>query len=752
VKVAWITSGARLDVQRGQVVVCIPVYGGHEEFVNCLTSVLAQTEADVPILICDDASPDERSAQFVSRLADAGSGEHVIHYLRQPRNLGFPGNVNAAFAATAPADVVLLNSDCAVGGGWLAGLRDAAYSDSRVATATALTNHGTIVSVPARGRPEPRLPEGLSLDAAAAAVRAGSLCLRPRLPTAIGHCLFVRRSALELVGEFDLAFTPGYGEEVDFAQRCLHSGLCHVLADDVFVFHSGGASFSAGGTRNPAQERHERVIAARYPYYHDAVADIENDVTGPLARALSAARRALGGLSVLIDARVLAGPMTGTQLQVLEVISALGRTESLRLSVVVPENLSNYAEATLARFPEVALVTRAELSDEEQFDRVDLVHRPYQINNDEDLVFLAGLGERLMITNQDLIGYHNPAYFASFEKWQGYRRLTRSGLAVADRVVFVSAHARDDALADDLLEPDRASVVHNGVDHTIADGMSTPTPPRAVAGLPADAETILCLGTDFRHKNRVFALRLLDELRRHGWPGYLLLAGPRVTEGSSLADEAALLALRPGLADAVIDLAAVTEAEKVWLFQRSRLVLYPTVHEGFGLVPFEAADHGVPCLWAASTSLAEVLPPSAAQIVMWSAAETARNALTLLRDDDARAANLAAIRGAATELTWDAAAVRLIELYHLTCQEPATPASSVERRHGIAGVGLSEDAMRLIGPGGALPADVERPLLALATHPQIGAPMFRAMKLGYRASFFLRRRRDRRGASPNARP
>ncbi len=43
--------------------------------------------------------------------------------------------------------------------------------------------------------------------------------------------------------------------------------------------------------------------------------------------------------------------------------------------------------------------------------------------------------------------------------------------------------------------------------------------------------------------------------------------------------------------------------------------------------------------------------------------------------------------------------------------------------------------MRLIGPDGALPADVERPLLALATHPQIGAPMFRAMKFGYRASY-----------------
>ncbi len=52
---------------------------------------------------------------------------------------------------------------------------------------------------------------------------------------------------------------------------------------------------------------------------------------------------------------------------------------------------------------------------------------------------------------------------------------------------------------------------------------------------------------------------------------------------------------------------------------------------------------------------------------------------------------------------------------------------------------LSEDAIRLIGPGGALPTDVERPLLALATHPQVGTPMFGALRLGYRASYWLRR-------------
>lgn len=58
---------------------------------------------------------------------------------------------------------------------------------------------------------------------------------------------------------------------------------------------------------------------------------------------------------------------------------------------------------------------------------------------------------------------------------------------------------------------------------------------------------------------------------------------------------------------------------------------------------------------------------------------------------------------------------------------------------------LSEDAIRLVGPEGLLPADVERPLLALATHPQIGNAMFGAMRLGYRASYTWRRRLRRDG-------
>ena len=106
----------------------------------------------------------------------------------------------------------------------------------------------------------------------------------------------------------------------------------------------------------------------------------------------------------------------------------------------------------------------------------------------------------------------------------------------------------------------------------------------------------------------------------------------------------------------------------------------------------------------------------------------------------AREQNLEAIRAAGRPLTWDQTARHLIRIYEATCDDPQTLAGALHREAGLANAGFSEDAVRLLGPGGALSADVERPLLALATHPRIGDPLFGALKLGYRTSYRLRRR------------
>ena len=344
------------------------------------------------------------------------------------------------------------------------------------------------------------------------------------------------------------------------------------------------------------------------------------------------------------------------------------------------------------------------------------MHRPFQVSVPSDLTVLAGLGERLVITHHDLIGYHNPAYFPDRDAWLGYRELTATGLALADHVVFDSAHVREDALAEGLLEPARGSVVHLGVDHAVLPAPAARRPD----GLTAVEPFLLCLGTDLLHKNRLFALRLLYELRvRGGWAGGLVLAGPSVSQGSSRAHERRFLAEHPELSPAIADCGPVTEPEKRWLLEHAALVVYPTVQEGFGLLPFEAARHGTPCLWAAGSALSETLPESLARIVPWDAGASAAPARELIEDEAARSAQIEAIRSVAGELRWEQTATALLALYRRTCEAPPAPAgvrrtgpgahaARDQRRRDAAGrAGRGPSRRRLMAPArtrGAPPA------------------------------------------------
>src|SRR5205823_4964346 len=140
---------------------------------------------------------------------------------------------------------------------------------------------------------------------------------------------------------------------------------------------------------------------------------------------------------------------------------------------------------------EVVLETR--VSDE--LPRSDIAHRPQQAFVPEDLGMLRRLGERVVITHLDLISYRNPSYHESGDEWLRYRRLTRVALAACDRVVFLSDHARRDAISEDLIEPEYTSVCGVGVDQAPA-----PAAARRPAQVPEGGELLVMVGSDYRHK------------------------------------------------------------------------------------------------------------------------------------------------------------------------------------------------------------------------------------------------------------
>ena len=273
--------------------------------------------------------------------------------------------------------------------------------------------------------------------------------------------------------------------------------------------------------------------------------------------------------------------------------------------------------------------------------RTHVVHRPQQVFSEHDLALLRLLGERIVVTHQDLIGYRNPTYHASVDDWRQYRRVTRIALAVADKVVFFSEHARSDALAEGLVDERHTELVGIGSDQLWRpDGERRPPD-----GAPAEDGFLLCLGADYRHKNRPFAIALAGELRAaHGWQGKLVLAGSHVTHGSSRAEERALLARDPDLAEAVLDIGPVDEAGKSWLYGHAAAVLFPSLYEGFGLIPFEAARAGVPCLFAAQAALVEVAGSELATLRAWDVPLSAAAVAPLLRPGSERERHVEGLR------------------------------------------------------------------------------------------------------------
>src|SRR5262249_31181729 len=156
--------------------------------------------------------------------------------------------------------------------------------------------------------------------------------------------------------------------------------------------------------------------------------------TGPLARALTTATRALRPAVVTIDGRCLRPAVTSTQVHVLELAAALWRAGKIGRRGVGSPHGGDWASRRLAALAGVEILRSNQITD--ATPRTEIVHRPYQIFHISDLPTLARLGERVVITQQDMIAYRNPGYARSPDDWIELHRLTRLTLAFADSVLF----------------------------------------------------------------------------------------------------------------------------------------------------------------------------------------------------------------------------------------------------------------------------------------------------------------------------
>jgi len=643
----------------------------------------------------------------------AGAGETIAHV------------ANCAARTHPGADLVLLLEDFEPPGGWLERLSSCAAAESTTATVTALPG-GALEGEDQRDELADAEPVALPGEAHA-----------PRVDLVCGPCVYVTRAAFRLLDGFDESLPTSASVVADFGMRARGIGLANVVTDDLLLPPRGEACLDADD-HTELLRRHPALCAA-----------IQQPPSAAVERSLAVARAALRKLSVTVDARSLGPNAGGTQVYALELIRALARTREVRTRVLVGPHQGLVKQLDTMALDDTSVITYEQALG--KVEPTDIVHRPQQVFTVDDLDLLRPLGHRLVITHMDLIAYHNPTYFAELEHWRRHVRATRIALAAADQVLFFSSHALRDAEREALINPQHASIVPIGVD---PDGSEDPEITRPEPLANRDEPFMLCLGSDYAHKNRPFALELTAELRRaHAWSGVLVFAGSHVEHGSSALGELRVLERRPELEGAVIDLGPISDSERRWLMAHTRALVYPSVLEGFGLVPFEAAIAGVPCLFASQSSLAELLPAELATLSGWDIEQAGARANELLVDESARERHVEAARRVASEFRWQSCGQQTVAAYrraiNSTARESARVAwealsreaeivrldqavSDMSQEHGALLEDIGADGLALVGPHGLLsPAD-RRALLALAARPALGRPLFAAGRVGYR--------------------
>ena len=259
------------DGNIGYVDIIMPVYGGLYIVKECIRTIFERTDWPFRLTIVDDCSPDGRTRKYLEELdaklkseAKEGAINHQVIF--NNKNKGFAATVNRGIKATIGRYVCVLNSDVLVTNNWLSKMVVALESDPRNKIVNPCTNNTALINVP--------MQPGLSyIDMNRALEQVSSHRYPEIMPT--GFCFMFPRKLTNTAGFFDEGF-ENYGEETDYWMRTITSVIGGefprwkaVLADDTYLFHERGSSFSSLGHTSHMAKRREgsERFHARWPSF-----------------------------------------------------------------------------------------------------------------------------------------------------------------------------------------------------------------------------------------------------------------------------------------------------------------------------------------------------------------------------------------------------------------------------------------------------------------------------------------------------
>ena len=200
--------------------------------------------------------------------------------------------------------------------------------------------------------------------------------------------------------------------------------------------------------------------------------------------------------------------------------------------------------------------------------------------------------KHLIATHHDCVQEMFPQLFRNSHRIFHWKR---EMFFKADLILCVSAASRTDLLRFYDVPAEKAIVVHNGVSPMVQEPHGETELRASVAG-----DFLLYVGTRHLYKNFHGLLRAYAGSEvRHNYSLLAIGGGPPSAEHSALIEQL-------GLAGRVKFVACASAALLAEAYASAALLVYPSLYEGFGMPPLEAASLGCVSLVATNPATIEI--------------------------------------------------------------------------------------------------------------------------------------------------
>ena len=340
----------------------------------------------------------------------------------------------------------------------------------------------------------------------------------------------------------------------------------------------------------------------------------------------------------------VSGGMGGTETYARQVFNVLNELPGVSVCAVLPQGSEDFASTGTSKVMPLAAVSATTAGRLKRMLEVLLRRRKlYSLLRDSAVTFVPFTTPLLpvrklspvVITFHDVQHQELPELFSRFEKVYRYFTYERPARQ-ADHIITVSEYAKQSIVRELRINPSRITAIPLGVD------TSSFTP-----NLGEREDFVYYPARGWLHKNHQRLIEAMEIVRQTHPELRLVLTGGAL---DSLGD----------LPEWVDNRGLVSFTEVQELFQKAKVLAFPSLYEGFGFPPLEAMASGTPVAASTAASIPEICGDAVVYFNPFDVDSIAEGILAAINDRD-RLVPLGLER--VKQFTWEKCAKRHAEVF-----------------------------------------------------------------------------------------